>query len=80
MQVSKENGPGRAQTIALARKIIQKYEGAELSELPEELLLAKGVMAMYGQMLREKSYNRYDVGKYKARFDEIDWEDADGGR
>ena len=59
--------PGRSETIAIARKIIEKYQNIEVDPKapPQELLLAKGTLAMYGEILLKKASAKYGLaGKY----------------
>lgn len=65
--------PSRSETIALAAKIIKKYEGMEFENSPIELVLAQGALAMYGEQIRAK-YNT-PPSKYFAENDALDhWE------
>lgn len=76
MILSKESVPSRAQTIALAQEVIDKYKGQKLKTLPKELILARGIIAMYGQMLFEEQYGKYGSEIF-PEFRPMDWSGMD---
>lgn len=64
--------PSRAETIALAREIVEKYKDQEPETPPTELLLAQGVLVMYGEIIRGK-YPRNIQSRYFPENDSLDW-------
>lgn len=62
----------KTETIALAKDIIEKYKGMELEVPPTELLLARGILTIYGELMKQKySYNAQS--KYFPENDSLDW-------
>lgn len=72
MILNKAEVPGQEQTIALAQTILEKYKGRKIKNPPAELTLARGVMAMYGQMLFEELYGKYGSDSF-PEYRPVDW-------
>lgn len=62
--------PSKYETAKLARDIIKEYENTEIDikNPPRELLLAKGALALYGEMEIDRLSSKYNLdNKYLKR-------------
>lgn len=57
--------PSQSETLTLANLVIKKYQNQEIdaNDPPIELLLAKGVLAMYGQIILKRAKQKYGLPK-----------------
>ena len=57
--------PSQSETLTLASLVIKKYQNQDIDadDPPVELLLAKGVLAMYGQIILKRAKQKYGLPK-----------------
>ena len=57
--------PSQSETLTLANLVIKKYQNQEIdaNDPPIELLLAKGLLAMYGKMILKRAKTKYRLPK-----------------